>query len=104
VNGRDAIWDQSPSQPIVRGLDDEMREVLVTRALDAEPDHRDEMPQPSSWPFWAAIAVTGMFIGSIFAPSAVAWGAIPIAIALIGWFWPNRKQSEQSRAREKWAA
>ena len=34
------------------------REVLVTRVLDAEPDHRYELPAPSIWPFLTAIATT----------------------------------------------
>jgi cytochrome c oxidase subunit 1 len=25
----------------------------------------------------------------------VVWGSIPIAVALIGWFWPSREESEQ---------
>lgn len=30
-----------------------------------------------------------MFIGSIFNPWAVVYGALPAALALIGWFWPK---------------
>jgi cytochrome c oxidase subunit 1 len=30
-----------------------------------------------------------MLIASIFSPWAVLWGAIPIGLALIGWFWPK---------------
>ena len=40
--------------------------------------------------YWfAAIAVAGTFIGSIFTPWAVVWGSIPVAITLVGWFWPE---------------
>ena len=36
-----------------------------------------------------AIATSVMLIWSIFTPWAVVWGSIPVAIALIGWFWPK---------------
>jgi cytochrome c oxidase subunit I+III len=102
VNGRDALWEQAPNQPIVRGVHEDTREVLVTRTLDAEPEHRDEFPQPSVWPFLASLAVTVLFISSIFTPWGVTLGAIPVFITLLGWFWPNRKASERRRAREIW--
>ena len=31
-----------------------------------------------------------MLIGSIFTPSALVWGAIPVGFALVGWFYPRR--------------
>jgi len=36
-----------------------------------------------------AIAVSVLFIGSIFNPWAVVWGAIPVFIAMVFWFWPR---------------
>jgi cytochrome c oxidase subunit 1 len=39
------------------------------------------------------MAVTVLFIGSIFTPWAVVWGSIPIAIALTAWFWPRRSET-----------
>jgi cytochrome c oxidase subunit 1 len=30
-----------------------------------------------------------MFIGSIFTPWAVPIGAAPMAVTMIGWFWPK---------------
>ena len=41
-----------------------------------------------------------MFIGSIFTPWAVVWGAIPVAIAMIVWFWPTGRDAPH-RALEK---
>ena len=38
---------------------------------------------------YAAVSVTIMFIASIFSPWGLVWGAIPVTIALIGWFWPK---------------
>src|SRR4029079_19041852 len=104
VHGRSPMWeigqpDGAPSH--VTGLASDEREVLVTSVLEARPDHRARFPMPTIWPFLAAIATTVMFIASIFTPWAVVWGSIPIAIALIAWFWPSQAETEQSRAAEK---
>jgi hypothetical protein len=102
VNGREALWEASPDQPYVAGLHEDAREVLVTKLIDADPDYRTEMPSPTIWPFLASIAVTILFIGSMFTPWAVVWGAIPVAITLTGWFWPDKQSSERRRSREMW--
>jgi len=102
VNGREALWDAAPNQAVVTGLDEDVRSFLTTRTLDAEPDGRDEFPSPTIWPFLAALATTAAFVGSIFTPWGVTIGAIPVAITMIGWFWPDRQASERRRAREIW--
>jgi cytochrome c oxidase subunit I+III len=90
VSGREPLWDNPPDQPVVSGLRSDVRDVLVTYVLDAEPDHRTEFPEPSVWPFLTALATTALFIGSIFTPEAVPYGAIPLFITMTGWFWPKR--------------
>jgi cytochrome c oxidase subunit 1 len=70
------------------GLSVDMREILVTSVTDADPLYRQKSVTPSIWPLITALAVSAMFIGSIFTPWAVAVGAIPIGVALTGWFWP----------------
>ena len=60
---------------VVTGLRSDVRELLITGAVDAEPDHRSDAPAPSIWPLLAALATTGLFIGSIFTPWAVPIGA-----------------------------
>ena len=102
INGREALWDAAPDQPIITGLHNDVREVLTTRILDADPEGRDEMPAPTIWPFIAAVVTTALFVGSIFRPIAVSIGAIPLAIALIGWFWPTRQEAARRRRRETW--
>jgi cytochrome c oxidase subunit I len=89
VAGRDPLWENPPDQPVVVGLRSGIRDVLVTHVLDAEPDHRDEFPTPSVWPFLTALATTALFIGSIFTPWAVVWFAAPLFVAMVGWFWPK---------------
>jgi cytochrome c oxidase subunit 1 len=102
VNGREALWDAAPDQPVVSGLDEDSRQVLLTKPLDADPDHTTEMPNPSPWPFLAAVAVGILFVGSIFTPWMVVIGAIPVTITLIGWFWPDKNETERRRKKEKW--
>ncbi len=89
VAGREPAWDNPPDQPIVIGLRADVRDVLVTHVLDAEPDHRVEFPAPSVWPFVTAVATTILFVWSIFTPWGVVYGAMPVFIAMVGWFWPK---------------
>jgi cytochrome c oxidase subunit 1 len=102
VAGREPLWENPPDQPVVTGLREDVREVLVTQPLDAEPDHRDLFPAPTIWPFLAAVATGILFIWSIFSPWGVVWGAIPLAITLTGWFWPNKRETAIRRELEKW--
>jgi len=89
VEGRTPLWDAGGTLSVVSGLRVEDRELLLTTAIDAEPDVREPSPLPTIWPLLAAIAVTALFIGSIFNPWAIVWGAIPLAATLTVWFWPK---------------
>jgi heme/copper-type cytochrome/quinol oxidase subunit 1 len=89
VAGREPIWENAPGQPLVVGLRTDARDVLVTHVLDAEPDHRLVFPAPSIWPFLTAIATTILFIWSIFTPWGVVYGAVPVFVTMVGWFWPK---------------
>jgi hypothetical protein len=90
VAGRDPLWQNPPDQPVIVGLRHDARDVLVTHILDAEPDHRLLFPKPSIWPFLTGIAVTILFIWSIFTPWGVVYGAAPVFVTMVGWFWPKR--------------
>jgi cytochrome c oxidase subunit 1 len=102
VNSRYPLWESGAERAVVIGMPNNEREVLVTRLHDAQPDQIQAYPSPSIWPLISAIATTGMLIGSIFTPWAVVWGSIPVAIGLIGWFWPSpaerRRHIDQERA------
>jgi hypothetical protein len=89
VTNREPLWAERQSLPVVAGLRVRVRELVSSTITEARPELREESPQPSIWPFLAAVAVAITFVGSIFTPYAVVWGAIPVAIALIGWFWPK---------------
>ena len=83
------------------GLAVTVREQLVTSVLDARPDHRSQFPVPSIWPFASALATTVLFVGSIFTPWAVVWGAVPAAVAMTAWFWPKRRETQAHLSVER---
>ena len=96
ISGPQPLWQNRDALPVADGLRTDRRELVVTTLAGAEPQARESSPQHSIWPLWAAIATTIMLIWSIFSPWAVVWGAIPVAITLIGWFWPKGTQEDES--------
>lgn len=96
VNSLHPLWENRDMLPVADGLRTDRRELVVTSLAGAEPQAREASPQHSLWPLWAAIATTIMLIWSIFSPWAVVWGSIPIAITLIGWFWPKGTPEDES--------
>ena len=97
VDSLTPLWPPPKVLPVAAGLSLDAREVLVTSVVDAEPVHRQASAQPSIWPLVSALAVSAMFVGSIFTPWALIWGAIPVAAGLTGWFWPHRRLSPELR-------
>jgi cytochrome c oxidase subunit I+III len=92
VQSRSPLWTRPPDAPVVTGLRTDMREILVTTMLDAEPDSRMRLPEPSIWPLVAALATGATFITLIFTPWGLPLGVVLITIAFIGWGWPTRKE------------
>jgi cytochrome c oxidase subunit 1 len=90
VEGRSATWNRSDPAPVVTGLRTDCREVLITDVMDAAPVHVYELPQPSIWPFLCAVVTSAFFVGSVFTPWALPIAIVPLAVTLIGWFWPKR--------------
>jgi len=86
------LWN--PERAVARGLRVEDREVVLTTVFEARPDLREPSPVPTLWPMIAAAATTVLFVSSIFAPWAVVIGSVPVAIALIAWFWPKDRSHE----------
>lgn len=96
VSGAQPLWNTKDALPVAGGLRTDRRELVVTSLAAAEPQAREASPRNSIWPLWAALATTVMLIWSIFSPWAVVWGSIPIAITLIGWFWPKGTPEDES--------
>jgi cytochrome c oxidase subunit I+III len=89
------LWTNKEQLPVMRGLKVDERELVVTTVLDAKPDIREHVMSPTVWPLITAITVSAMFIATIFTPWGLVVGSIPIAVAVIGWFWP--KSSEEDK-------
>ena len=95
IEGRDPLWRaKEEGLAVMGGLAVDTREVLITSVGSAHPEVREASPPPSLWPFFAAIATTILFIGSIFHEWSLVWLSIPVAITLIGWFWPRPAHTE----------
>lgn len=86
------MWD--PELLAYDGVATDKRELLVTTVMDAHPVYRQNSVGPSIWPLVSAIAVTILFVGSIFTPWALVWGAVPVALAITFWFWPMRPRAK----------
>jgi cytochrome c oxidase subunit I len=96
VSGSNPLWEQPEIMAVASGLRTDRRELVVTTMTKAIPQARESSPRNSIWPLWTAIATSVMLIWSIFTPWAVVWGAIPVAVALIGWFWPKGTPEDES--------
>ena len=84
------LWSSAEEGlPVMDGLMSEEREVLITTAVEAEPDIRYSSPPPSIWPLLTALSLTALFIGSIFNQWAVVVGSIPVGLCVLFWFWPD---------------
>ena len=101
VASRSPLWHPSPDTPVVTGLRTDMREILVTTLLDAEPDSRMRLPEPTIWPFLAALATGATFITLIFTPWGLPIGAVLMTVTLVGWAWPRRREHRLQVREEK---
>jgi cytochrome c oxidase subunit I+III len=118
VRSRHPLWDPDrATQPVVVGLRDDRREVLVTTGLDAVPDYRSVLPGPTFTPLIAALAVSVTFIGVMFEQYYVPLGAGLFFLAVVLWNWPRMeheveppdgpdheiaRQEEEREGKEKW--
>jgi heme/copper-type cytochrome/quinol oxidase subunit 1 len=96
VHGANPLWDEPDELDVATGLRFDRRELVMSTVGSAEAEVREASPANSLWPLWTALASTLMLISSIFTAWAVVWGAVPVAIALIGWFWPKGTTEDES--------
>jgi cytochrome c oxidase subunit 1 len=95
VTSREPLWAERESLPVVAGLEVDKRELIASTVTEAKADLRESSPEPSIWPFLAAVATGIAFVASIFSPWAVVWGAGLVGLTLIGWFWPKGSQEDE---------
>jgi hypothetical protein len=95
VHGRYALWSEPPEAPVVTGLRNDVREVMITTILDAQPSHRHVLDGPAISPFLTALGVGVTLIGGIFTPWMVLVGAALCLPPFIAWFWPRSGPARQ---------
>lgn len=91
VRSREVLWEDPPDTPVVDGLAEDQREVLVTTFHDAAPSHRYNMALDSPWPFLAALVLFATLVGLLFHPWALPIGTAAFTVAMLGWFWPTHE-------------
>ena len=94
VTSREPLWHEPQNKPVVTGLATNKKEVLITRFLDAEPDHLYVIPTATPWPFVTALATGAMLVAGLFTPWAFGIGIPIAAVAATCWFWPSTKEKE----------
>jgi cytochrome c oxidase subunit 1 len=78
-------------------LRSDRREVLLTTLFDAQPDSRHLQPKHSIWPFFLALCMGVVWIGSIFTPWAVLGGLGLTLLGMLGWGWESMRPVEVER-------
>lgn len=90
VSDRYPMWTPIENGAEVSDMRTDRREVLITAAVDAEPQYRHVLPSSTIWPFLTAVGATIGLAGSVI---AFSWYFVALAlggIGLLGWFWPRR--------------
>jgi cytochrome c oxidase subunit 1 len=100
VSSRTPLWDEPGELPVVTGLRTDVRDVLVTTLLDAQPDNKHRHPIPSSWPFLTAIATTILFVTLIFTPWGAVIGTPLLLLGFLGWGWPRGREKQEQQLVE----
>jgi cytochrome c oxidase subunit 1 len=96
VESRYPLWADPRPLRVVIGLRSETREVLVTDAVDATPQHRHHLDGASLWPFLSALAVGVGIIIALFSAWGVVIGGVLLLVTLTGWFWPHGEPADLS--------
>jgi cytochrome c oxidase subunit I+III len=88
VSGRNPLWEEGETLPVAYGLRVDDRELLLTTVIDAARPAR-ALARAEHLAAHRRPRHDRMFVSSIFTPWAVPIGSIPVAAALIAWFWPK---------------
>jgi cytochrome c oxidase subunit I+III len=99
VETRSPMWQPGPL-PVVTGLRTDVRDVLVTTLLDAQPDSKHRHPIESIWPLLTALATTVLFVTLIFTPWGAVIGTPLLLLGLLGWGWPRGREKQEQQLVE----
>jgi cytochrome c oxidase subunit 1 len=101
VESEHPLWSDAAELPVVTGLRTDIREVLITTLMDAEPDHRQDSPEPTIWPFFGALSTGVMFIVAIFTAWGIVIGSVLVFPSFLYWAWPNKPEQDKRLTPER---
>ncbi|HEX3851116.1 MAG TPA: cbb3-type cytochrome c oxidase subunit I, partial [Polyangiaceae bacterium] len=88
VSSRYPLWTGELGRVVGLAQDEE----LVTRVVDAEPDHVVKAPVPSIMPLFTALASAALIVTCIFTPWGLPVGVVLVSATLSVWFWPTDRE------------
>jgi cytochrome c oxidase subunit I+III len=94
------LWRHRGELPAVTGLRTDVRDVLITTLLAADPDSRHRHPTASAWPFLAGVATAVTFIALIYTPWGAVIGVPLLFAAFVGWAWPRGQDHREQASVE----
>jgi cytochrome c oxidase subunit 1 len=89
------MWKSGAEMPAATGLRSDIHQVLITTVFDASPDHRQDIPGASIYPFLAAVAVCLGIWALIYTPWAFVATLVISAVPFTGWFWHSTPETER---------
>jgi cytochrome c oxidase subunit 1 len=95
VESRSPMWRRGAEMSVATGLRSDIHQVLVTTALDAVPDHRQDLPGASGYPFLSALVIFLGIWGLIYTPWAFAAMLVLAGPPFLGWFWHSTPEEER---------
>jgi hypothetical protein len=90
VSSISPLWEPEGIR-VVSGMPTDRRELLVTRVLDAEPSHREEVPGPNVTPFILSVIMSVGLIGSVFSLWWLLIGAVLSVPPAFAWYWTEEE-------------
>ena len=104
VASRHPLWEDRLHEgtgvsSIDRGPElDRGKQIMLTSALDAEPDLIAQMPGDSLWPLLTTLGISVLMVGLLLHWWWVAvGGAAIVGICMLGWLWPHPTLQQTAR-------
>ena len=95
VYSNNPLWDEDKERkegPRGYQTGTDYRETLGTSILDAIPEQRIAVADPSIWPLVLAVTTAIVFMGAMIHLIFVPIGAVLSFLALVGWNWPGKQR------------
>ena len=97
VPSRYPMWQGQLGRVVGLKSDD----ALVTRAVDAEPDHKTHLPGPTLAPLYLAMVSGATIVTCMFTPWGLPLGAVALLPGFLAWMWPKRNVDPEKLHEEQ---